>query len=234
MSLAQFDCAAQALKDFPTKSPPTVQRVSNKVVGIIGGEPLLHPMFSEICRVMAVAIPNRRHRGLWTGLSWQKTKYAKLIRETFGFVNNNKHDGRVKHTPVLVAIKDIVHNEVSRKQLIRNCWLQTRWSGTITPKGLFFCEVAGAWDMLLGGPGGLPVGPDCWRRPLSDYQDQINRWCPRCGVPLSLEGRIDSEEIDDISVTNLDSLQDSPRVKAGRYEVYDKLPRTNQPWKYLQ
>ncbi len=235
VGVQQFAAAVEVLKDFPTESPP-MDRVRHKVVGMIGGEPLLHPWFPALAKVMTEKIPHRENRGLWTGLEWQKTVYADLIRHTFGYVNNNRHDTECRHSPILVAVADVVDDVRRQKKLIEQCWLQEMWSGTITPKGFFFCEVAGAMDMLFTGPGGLPVEPGCWRRPLADFQDQIDRWCWRCGVPLNLAGRLDHEGMDDISPTNLAVLGESPRVQAGCYVLHTTADRktTATPWRYLQ
>jgi len=234
MDLTDFARAADALSTFPSGSPPPIHKVANKVIGIIGGEPLLHPEFPQICAMFASIIPDRKHRGLWTGLHWQHTTHADIIREVFGYVNNNTHDGIVRHSPILVAIQDVIKDPKEQRKLIDNCWLQKTWSGTITPKGFFFCEVAGAMDMLFDGPGGLPVTPECWQAPISAFEDQIQRWCYRCGVPLNLLGRIDKENTDDITPSNLAILQESPRVKDGHYVTYEGLPKSTDPWRYMR
>lgn len=236
MTPKDFYNATMALKDFPSDSPPSPHvSVTNKVVGMLGGEPLLHPDFEELCEIMADVIPEKKHRGLWTGLNWQRTRYAGEIEATFGYINNNKHDGEVRHSPILVAIDDVVQDENERRRLIEDCWLQRMWSGSITPKGFFHCEVAAAFDELFDGPGGLPIEPGCWQRPLSDFQDQIDRWCHRCGIPLNLKGRIDSENRDDISSTNLEALGNSLRIVTGCYVLYKgKQETTKNPWKYMQ
>lgn len=232
MTVNCYRRAVEALADFPTDSP-TTDRVKHKMVGMIGGEPLIHPEFRELVAVLRETIPNREHRGLWTGLRWQRTKYASLIQETFGYVNNNQHNTDCVHSPVLVSISDVIADPEERRRIIDNCWLQRMWSGTITPKGFFFCEVAGAMDLLFDGPGGLPVEPGCWRRPIADFGDQIERWCNRCGVPLNLQGRRDSEDVDDISQSNLDALRGSVRVRAGRYVPFSGGEETSEPWRYL-
>jgi len=128
----------------------------------------------------------------------------------------------------------VVEDREKRTEMISNCWLQRIWSGTVTPKGLFFCEVAGAMDILFDGPGGLPVEKDCWKRPISDFQSQITRWCNRCGIAMNLMGRKDSDQIDDISQSNLEQLKDSPQIKKGLFELYQsKNPKiTMKPWEY--
>lgn len=236
MSVGQYRQAVCALRDFPTHSPPSIT-VKHKCVGMIGGEPMIHPDFEELVKIAVETIPVRENRGLWTGLSWHTTQYASLIRESFGYVNNNRHDSECLHSPILVATKDVIPDRQEMWRAISRCWLQEKWSGTITAKGLFFCEVAGMLDMLFGGPGGLPVEPGCWRRPLTDFDQQIKRWCPMCGIPLNLVGRRDRDGIDDVSESNLLLLRRlrSPRVEAGRFERYQgDRPEDPHPWNYLR
>jgi hypothetical protein len=231
-----FRHTVKCLRRFPTHSPPSLYvDVPNKMLGMIGGEPLMHPQFEELAKIMEEEIPCREHRGLWTGFVWQRTRFAELIERVFGYVNNNTHSTECYHSPILVAIKDVVPDEATRKSLISNCWLQKMWAGTVTPKGLFFCEVAGAFDFVMKGPGGLPVTEDCWERPLSDFQEQIDRWCQGCGVPLQLKGRRDTEEVDDISLSNLALLSESSRIKVRKYNLVTGLQeRTGKPWEYLK
>lgn len=231
MTLEQVEEALDALRDFPLESPPS-EAAPFKLVGIMGGEPLMHPEFAEICCAMADHIP-RQHRGLWTGLKWQETRHAKIIADTFDvkFIHNNLHEQPSRHSPILVSIHDAWAN--GHEEAIDNCWLQRTWSGGITPKGYFFCEVAGAMDWVFGGPGGVPVD-GCWRRPLKDFRGQRELWCNRCGIPMNLKGRVDIEGVDDISTGNLLALPNSPRVRAGRYVLYDAAEHVTDdtPWDY--
>lgn len=227
--------AAACLASFPKESPPA-SHCPNKVIGVLGGEPMIHPDFAAICEAMEEAIPDRADRGLWTGLHWRNTRHASLIDRVFGYVNNNTHEGKVLHSPVLVAIRDVVKDEKRMWSLIDDCWLQRRWSSSITPKGFFFCEVAAAMDMVMGGPGGLPVEPRCWERPIEDFRELIERWCPRCGIALRLPPREDRDMVDDMSETNLATLKDSPRVRAGKYMLFDFRSKeiNKTPWKYMR
>jgi hypothetical protein len=243
MSLADFARAARALADFPAASPPD-RRGRRKVVGIIGGEPLLHPRFPELCEIMIEAIPRMRHRGLWTGIRYENHPHraaaerligprpspAQNPAETGGYLNQNLHKKACFHQPVLVAVRDVVEEERAMWEWIERCPLQQEWSATITPKGFFFCEVAGALDLVFDGPGGLPVTPACWRHDLGAYREQIERWCPRCGVCLPLAGRSDKERRDDVSRSNLHDLRrlKSPRILAGDYVLFDG--EAYDPW----
>ncbi len=237
MSVPQFRNAIEVVKDFPNRSPPS-KSSHLKLIGIIGGEPLLHPGFSNLVSTLAENV-SKEHRGLWTGLNWQKSKHARIIRESFTVdgIHNNLHDlQESQHSPVLVASRDVIADAGIRDTAINNCWLQQRWCSTITPKGFFFCEVAGAFDWVFHGPGGLPVKSGCWQRPLEDFQDQIDRWCQQCGICLNLQGRNARIEVDDISQSNLKELQrlNSRRIRAGRYVAWDSERHSvvGEPWVY--
>mgnify|MGYP001591578837 FL=1 len=121
------------------------------IIGLMGGEPTMHPQFVEICKMFQDKIPKRR-RGLWTsGHNWEK--YKEIITETFDkdliVYNEHSTDGGM-HQPLLVAMKDIVPDRKLRAELKDNCWVQRRWETcSITPYGVYFCEIAGAMDILF-------------------------------------------------------------------------------------
>jgi len=71
MTLDEFRKACEGNRDFPTKSAPCPQG-RRKVVGLIGGEPTMHPQFPEIVDIMCEVIPDVRHRGLWTSRNWKE------------------------------------------------------------------------------------------------------------------------------------------------------------------
>lgn len=259
MSVECFERAVRAVKGFLYESEPCPKGSANegrrKVIGIIGGEPLLHPQFPELVDVMIREIPEPYHRGLWTAKDWKTGSHPKwgpyrdqVLRllgpnpkydtsgpshkHTSGYINWNMHleEMRVQHQPILVASQDVVPDERDRWSLIRDCWVQREWSGSCTPKGFFFCEVAAHFDMVFDGPGGLPLEPGVWKgdlafveddagvpRPRGKFAEQIERWCSRCGACLPLPGRRDRENRDDVSVSNLIPLQalKSPRVRRG-------------------
>jgi len=125
-------------------------------VGIMGGEPTLHPQFREILKLLRNYVPIER-RSLWTnGLNWDK--YEKDISETFLpeaiIYNDHKHENG-HHQPLLCASDEIMEDKKLMWELIDKCWIQNRWAASITPKGGFFCEVAAALDYLFDGPGGV-------------------------------------------------------------------------------
>jgi hypothetical protein len=173
MTVGEFAGAVNALAEFPTKSALDHQG-RGKVIGIMGGEPLLHPDFPELAEMVIEVLPEARHRGLWTGLDYREHKHRTAVERLLGlhhgrgggYLNHNRHEPPSVHQPVLVAIREVIRDEAAMWKLIDDCWLQKTWSSCITPKGFFFCEVAGALDIIFDGPGGLPIDPQCWRHPL--------------------------------------------------------------------
>jgi len=202
----QFAEAMDALKDFPEQSDPVADG-RRKVLGIIGGEPLLHPQFDDLCEIFQEVVPDRSRRALWTGLPWRQSEHANVIRHTFGYMNLNLHNPPSKHQPILVAIQDVIQNKEEMWRWINDCWVQRIWSSTINPRGFYFCEVAAALADIFDGPDGLPVTPGCWRRDLADFRYQIEWACPRCGCALPLPARTDLEHQDDATQTNIKALK---------------------------
>jgi hypothetical protein len=222
MPVEEFVRALEALRPFVDQGRDRLGR--QRVIGMIGGEPMCHPDFPELVRAMAGILPPQG-RGFWTGMRWEQSEHADLIRETFhqgGYINRNLHHEQCYHQPVLVAPRDVVADEAERRALIDACPLQQEWASAVTPKGFFFCEVAAGLDMVFNGPGGARVEPGVWQLELDAFRWQIDTWCQRCGVCLPLQGRLDKEMRDDVSPTNLEELRrlGSPRIAEGRFVLY--------------
>lgn len=267
-----FEQAIRAVKDFPTKAEPCVQRShigGRRVVGLMGGDPLLHPQFPEIVEIMVRELPQACYRGLFTSKDWRtwvspkwgpaRPVVEKLLgpnpthdgsgpseKHACGWINYNPHTAQnpSRHTPVLVASKDAIPDERQRWDYIEHCWVNHEWSATVTPKGFFFCEIAGALDMVMEGPGGLPLEPGVWqgditfetdaqgvRRPVGKFAAQIEAACPNCGACLPMTPRLDADERDDMSVSNFVALQalKSPRVRRGEVVRHDFDAQPFQP-----
>jgi hypothetical protein len=179
MTLPQIARALDSLKTWPNK------------IGIIGGEPLLHPEFSRICeRILATYPPDKM--GLWTSGGNNYQSLVPLIKQTFGFVAYNEHNEQqlrtCKHQPLTVAIKDVIKDEALRKTLIDDCWVQRTWCPTINHFGAYFCEVAAAQDVLLNeGRNAWPVEPGWWKRQPGQFSDQVERFCDNCGMAIPME-----------------------------------------------
>lgn len=206
MEIGQIRDAILSLEGFPGR------------VGIMGGEPCLHPKFTEILALVRLMIPDRRRREFWTaGFKWKE--YRDDILSTFDedMITYNDHtQASGRHQPLLVAIEEMVEDEELRKILIDNCPFQARWSAAITPKGAFFCEIAASQDYLFDGPGGYPIEPGWWKKHPEQFQDQVDRYCGKCSGALPMEtlsdnrGGRDGPSIDLVSPKNLERL-----VKAG-------------------
>ncbi len=246
----QFRQAVAAVRDFLTDSEPDAHG-RRKVIGVIGGEPLLHPQFPTLCEMLVELVPDKAARGLWTGVprDWEKHRlHAEVIEETFGYFNRNYHDpaamareglsaGDCYHQPILAAVRELAPDRATLWRWIEDCWLNREWASAITPRGYFFCEVAASLDAVFQGPGGLPVEPDCWRGCLEVYRDQIDRWCPRCGVCVPLSGQLDREQRDDVTLAAMFELDQlgSPRIAAGDYDIVTEAGCENwQPNRYLR
>lgn len=231
MTLPQVEKAIYSLLDFPGG------------IGIMGGEPLMHPDFPEICHMMKRMVSPER-RMLWTsGYNW--SSYRQIIRKTFGenVHFNNHSDTTQKHHPMLLSISDIIDDRELIAQLVDDCWVNRKWSASINPKGSFVCEIAAAMDNLFEGPGGHAVEPGWWDKEPEAFRDQIERYCYRCGAcvpyfPVTLE------DSDVASVSNYLSLKgvDSPKLRKKGIRVHeekltqeqlDEFARHWQPWNHL-
>jgi len=217
MDLEFVEKAIDSLEDFPGQ------------IGLMGGEPFLHPKIKEIIELFSKKI-DRRHRHIWTaGYQWEKNKDLVYKHFDKDFITYNDHTAPGKHQPLLVAIDDVIENKELADELISNCWVQEQWSAAITPKGGFFCEVAGSLDWLLDGPGGVKIEKGWWKKSLSEFQAQINNNCRRCSacIPLKTEsdgfgGRLGPTK-DTISKSNLEILKDkSLKIEKGHYKIMDK------------
>ncbi len=156
--------------------------------------------------------------GLWSNMSGTYRKYYEVIQDTFSVEYLNDHLNPSYHQPGLFSRKDLNIPDDEWFRLRDKCWIQNTWSATITPKGAFFCEIAGALDMLFDGPGGWPIEPGWWKRKPEDFKDQLH-WCEICG--FALEGltftRDSQEETDDVSpsVYELLTNTNSPKLRSG-------------------
>ncbi|MCK9517439.1 MAG: radical SAM protein [Dehalococcoidia bacterium] len=202
------------------------------MIGVMGGEPLLHPQFSEICKVFREKVPFEK-AGLWTCLPEGKEHYREEICSTFGniFINDHSRDD-IYHCPALVAGEEVFKGfEDDQWYIYDHCWLQRCWSASINPNGAFFCEVAAAMSILFDIKAGWEVKPGWWKRAVKDYKEQIETFCPKCGVAIPLEKRRSTDGRDDISKGNYERLKDtSPKIKAGKYVIHDlRIVRDSKP-----
>ncbi len=195
MSLEQIEEALISLQAYPGH------------IGFFGGNPLLHPQFSEACELLRKYVPVKLRRELWcSGKNYDK--YQNTIKETFydEAVAYNAHEENQPcwHQPVQMAIDEVIEDKELMRRIIDNCWVQQRWSSAITPKGAYFCEIAAARAHLTGSPEGIPVEDGWWKRPLVDFEYQIRELCKQCSacLPMPMKAN-DKQEWDDVSPKNM-------------------------------
>ena len=189
-------------------------------VGIMGGEPTAHPQFAEICLILEELIPDKGRRGLWTD-GFRYSKYKSVIERVFLPENivYNSHDDGIDdyHQPLLIHPSDVGISKEEHSKYIESCWIQRRWSASITPKGGFFCEVAAAQDMLFNGPGGYALTEDWWNKTPTEFSDQVDRYCSNCSACIPLPKVSALEDVDYVSETNVRRLMfvESPKLSKG-------------------
>jgi hypothetical protein len=230
-------------------------------IGIMGGEPTMHPEFERFADYVADRFPDKKPRGknaayprkdfmktihamsvengkrlcdpnkphvisdsigLWSGMGMPYKKHYEIIQDVFARQELNDHTNAMYHQCSLITRKELGVSDEDWFRLRDACWIQNIWSAAITPKGAFFCEIAGALDMLFDGPGGWVIERDWWKREPNDFGEQL-RWCESCGFALDTFTRDANEEIDDVSPVMFERLKqiDSPRLKVGHVKVVE-------------
>jgi hypothetical protein len=232
MSPDNFRLAVRSLNGYPG------------MIAVIGGNPTMHPKFKDICNILVQEVPNKKQRGLWTNNVF---KHGELAKETFGIFNLNPHNdvrgvksleglknsgwyhgGHSSHSPLLTAVKDF-YSETKMWDLISQCDVNHNWSASIIQnKGnlrAYFCEVAASFDLARGTDHGIPVEPGWWRRNISEFDDQVARFCPGCGVPARLKGHMDFEETDTYTASNVDIARQTKNKRRKVIELESNAPR---------
>lgn len=174
-SLEFIGQALDSLRDWP------------RGIGIIGGEPQTHPQWDAICQLLR----DFNHKGgyaLFTSRGLPG-KYTDIFSNGKIYLTN--HGIKNLHHPLLVSLEEVVPDPELQRELIEKCWLQRLWSPSVTPRGAFWCEVAGVMDLMWDGPGGYSIEPGWWKR--ESYEDQIERYCKKCGVCIPMELATDKE-----------------------------------------
>lgn len=158
--------------------------------------------------------------GIWSTMGEKYKEHYELIQDMFRMQSLNDHGDIMFHSPILVSRKELGIPDDEWIKLRDCCWVQNGWSSTITPKGAFFCEVAGALDMLFDGPGGWPIEKGWWKRTPEEFGEQLN-WCEICGIALDLFTRDANEEVDDVSPDVYQKLLEvgSPKALKGKVNV---------------
>ena len=215
MTVEQFKTALDTLRIWPGK------------IGIIGGEPLLHPDFEEMCSLLRARF-NRNKLGLWTSGGKNFQTHLEMIDLTFGFIAYNEHNKeqleKCKHQPLTVAISEVVPDEQLRNKLIDACWVQNTWCATINHFGAYFCEVAGAQDALLNeGINAWPVEHGWWKKAPVQFQDQVKALCNNCGMAIPMERELIKTKTEKFSPLLLEQFRKKglSKVAESDVEVFD-------------
>jgi len=211
--------------DYFKKAVDSLERFHN-MVGVMGGEPLLHPEFEKFCEYALSKFP-REQLGLWTCFPKGFEKYREVIVKTFGNIFLNDHTRNdIFHHPFLVAAKDLVPSREMIFYVADKCYFQRAWSASINPRGAYFCEMAASYAMLFTKTAmdGWPLEKGWWRKTTKDYTEQIEHFCEYCGGALFLKRRSSVDHsLYDITESNLDRiLKEHPKVDLDRFVLYQK------------
>ena len=157
--------------------------------------------------------------GLWSARGKRYKEHYEIIQDTIDYQALNDHSLPMYHQPTLISRKSLGIPDDAWVKLRDNCWIQNLWSACITPRGAFFCEVAGALDMLFDGPGGWPIEPGWWRRTPEEFGNQL-QWCELCGLALDTFTRDANEEVDDVSYDLYEKLKEIGSRKIGTRHIH--------------
>jgi len=152
--------------------------------------------------------------GTFSSMGVSYMKNYEVIQDTLKFEGLNDHSNAMYHQPILISRKEMGISDEAWREIRDNCWINMQWSASITPKGAFFCEIAGALDMLFDGPGGLPIEQGWWQRDIEEFGEQL-QWCEICGMALQTYSRDANEERDDISPRLHSMLKEAGSKKIG-------------------
>lgn len=198
------------------------------VRGMFGGNPCTHPQFEELCRIMVEEVPDQRQRGIWTN---NFLSHGQVVRDTFyphGRFNLNAHanpdiaaemerwtPGKVIrtsanraswHSPVLIGYRDVGISDEDWPAIRKECDINRRWSAAIREHDgepmAYFCEVAAAMDGVTGENHGIPAVPGWWRWGIERFDEQVEKCCGKCGIPLRGRGHLDVDKTYDFSKTH--------------------------------
>lgn len=220
MTPENFRLAVRSLDGFPG------------IIAMVGGNPAMHRHFEELCEIFVQEVPNKNQRGLWTNNIFKHGKLAKRVFGTFNFNPHGSqhgiksleslrsrgwyHEGYSSHSPLLVAGKDLFAEEEMWDRIAK-CEINHHWSASVIQnKGklrAYFCEIAASFDLARGTDHGIEPVLGWWRRNISEFEDQVARFCPGCGVPARLKGHLDYQEIDTYTKSNEDIAFNSLKKK---------------------
>lgn len=212
----RFDMSLEEIK----KALIAYQGIPCRKIGIIGGEPVLHPDFPVICAMIREYYPPSKMQ-LFTSIDPAKSRWREDIQKTFGFVAFNEHtmfqNAVGLHQPFTLALCDMVENKDLRIELIKDCWFGKNWCGTVTPLGAYHCEIA-AFIAYMIGREGWDVVPGWWEK--EDVEDQADL-CWLCGACIPMERQSPVNKRQKISPTFYHLIQ-ANNLLLGEYELVTK------------
>lgn len=236
---AQFEKAIRSMEGW-----------RGQVLGMMGGNPVLHPEFEKLARMFAelwgrptLAANGRQpikdfsryamdrlgdassRRGLWSSLGAKYYHHYELIQEIFDYQCLNDHYNAGLHQGLLIDRFEIKQSlGITDDQWLENrdkCWVQNTWSASVNHHGAYFCEVAAALDNLLfDGKSAWPVEPGWWKRKPAEFHDQLHL-CDHCALAQPGPSVVAREDRDIVGRMSLPLLDRSPAVKKGAVEIYD-------------
>lgn len=171
--------------------------------------------------------------GLWSAIGENYKRYYETIQDTIQYQALNDHSNAMYHQPALISRKALGISDKEWFKIRDNCWVQNLWSATVTPKGAFFCEVAGALDMLFNGPGGWKIEQGWWEKKPEEFGEQL-QWCELCGLACDTFMRDANEGIYDVSLDIYERLEKIGSPLAGTdhinklYIKDGKIPEENK------
>jgi hypothetical protein len=82
---------------------------------------------------------------------------------------------------------------------------------------------------------GLPAEKGWWRKPMTDFAEQVRFHCHRCGVPLRRFGQLAiGGEYEEVSLTHLEIYKPKVRGREVRTVTFDEGPKLVRATDYAQ
>lgn len=213
-------------------------------VGIMGGEPTLHPNFKEITEY---ALNSRRNKleditepifdfnsyakkynkhpsklGLWSSLGESYKNNFELISTSYDYQCLNDHHNNSTHGPLFVKYSDLNISDSNFIKYRNNCWINKNWSASVTNNGVYFCEVAATIDNFLKLNLGRELKNDWFN--CTNWNDQL-QLCNYCGACLPLGKQEANNETEYCSKFWFDFFTTSKSNK--NLYLIDKLEKVN-------
>lgn len=235
MDVPTFERAVESMEGF------------RGTLGVMGGEPTVHPKFEEISLRFAelwgrqtlakngrqpvtdlnAYVTDRLYdhsskRGLWSSLGAAYYKHYEVIQDVYDHQTINTHDNPGLHQAMLITRKEMGIPDDEWVKLRDACWVQNMWSASINPHGAYFCEVAAALDNHYnGGKNAWPVEKGWWKRTPEEFGSQLSL-CELCALALPGPSVVANEDRDVVSPYHRERLLQlgSPAVRRGEVEEW--------------